>query len=102
VSIDPAAYAAAVVQVLREHLPDFDPEAADGIAEAVERNARHQLLIEFIVDSPWSARWRLKASNDDRRRVRLGYFPVTPPGSAAGNDLERAVNEALRALETTP
>ena len=44
-------YAAAVVQVLRDHLPDFDPEAADIIAQAVERNARQpQDRFECIVD----------------------------------------------------
>lgn len=96
----PEDYAARVVQVLRDHLPDFDPEAADRIAEAVEANAANPgRLIEVIVDDPYSARWRLKARSDDRARVRLAYFPVIPPGSHAGNALEHVVNDALRALE---
>jgi len=35
---------------------------------------------------------------DDRRRVRLAYFPVIPPGSNAGNALEAIVNEKLASL----
>jgi hypothetical protein len=102
VSTDPAAYASAVVGVLRDLLPDFGPDAADITADSVEHQAVHpQDRYEFIVDDPRSARWRLKASRN-RGRVRLAYYPVIPPGSAAGNELERAVNEALRALETTP
>ena len=96
----PETYATQVVRVLREHLPAFDPEAADRTAEAVETNTRRPgTLLELIVDNPFSARWRLKARSDNRSRVRLGYYPVLPPGSDAGNALERTVNDALRALE---
>jgi hypothetical protein len=97
----PDTYAAAVVQVLREHLPDFDPGASDAVVDAVGTNARRPgTLLELIVDTPRRACWRLKASSDDRGRVRLAYFPAIPPGSDAGNALERTVNDALRALET--
>ena len=93
-------YAASVVRVLREHLPDFDPEAADITFKAIEINARKpQARFEFIVDDPGSARWRLKSRSVDHSRVRLAYCPVIPPGSDAGNALERTVNDALRALE---
>ena len=93
-------YAASVVKVLRDHLPDFDPQAVDRTAESVERNARRPgTMLELIVDNPFSARWRLKARSDDRSRVRLIYCPVIPPGSEAGKALERTVNDALRALE---
>jgi hypothetical protein len=99
VSTGPAAYAAAVVRVLREHLPDFDAEAADITADSVKHQAVHpQSRYEFIVDDPRRACWRLMASGN-RGRVRLAYYPVNPPGSEAGHETERAVNEALRALE---
>ena len=94
-------YAARVVEVLREYFPDLrDPVTATAVSAAVEYNARHpSASFEVIVDDPGSARWRLKASSDDRTRVRLAYFPVLPPGSDAGNALEAVVNDALRALE---
>jgi|SRR5581483_9967186 len=98
---DPAAaYAASVVEVLREFLPDFDPEAADITAQAVERNARApQDRFEFIVDNPLKANWRLRTRSVDRRRVRLACYRIRR--RPADEDLERTVNEALRALETT-
>jgi hypothetical protein len=97
----PGSYAAQVVQVLREHFPDLtDPRTAEIVARAIERNARDpQASFEVIVDDPGSARFRLKARSEDRRRVRLAYYPVSPPGSVAGNALEVIVNDALRALE---
>jgi hypothetical protein len=102
VSTGPAAYASAVVGVLRDLLPDFDAEAAGITADSVgHQAARPQARYEFIVDDPRRACWRLMASKS-RGRVRLAYYPVTPPGSEAGKELERAVNAALRALETTP
>ena len=98
---DTGAYAASVVEVLREHFPDLnDPVTAAAVSASVEYNERHPAAsFEVIVDDPRSARWRLKARSDDRRRVRVAYFPVLPPGSAAGNALESLVNDALRALE---
>jgi hypothetical protein len=93
-------YAALVVCVLREHLPGFDPEAADIIAEAVEINARKpQARFECIVDDPRRSCWRLRARSVDHSRVRLAYYPVIPPGSESRRELERTVNDALRALE---
>jgi hypothetical protein len=94
-------YATAVVRVLRDHFPDLaDPVVAAVVTHAVERQAREaSQVFEVIVDDPRSARWRLKARSDDRTRVRLAYCPVILPGSDAGNELERTVNDALRALE---
>ena len=98
--INPGDYAASVVEVLRAHLPDFDPEAADITAKAVEINGRRpQVRFECIVDDPGSARWRLRSRSVDRSKVRLAYYPVIPPGSDANRELERIVNDALRALE---
>jgi hypothetical protein len=100
-----AAYAAAVVGVLREHFPnaaDLDTWAQD-LKSWIVRQQRPGLApfagAEFIVDDPWSARWRLRPCREDHRRVRLYYCPVTPPGSAANAELERTVNDALKALE---
>ena len=94
------SYAASVVEVLREHNL-IDPAFMQMTEDIISYQLRDpQDSFEFIVDDPWSARWRLKASSDDRRRVRLAYYPVVPPGSVAGNALECVVNEALRALET--
>ena len=99
--IKPGDYAASVVEVLRAHFPDLtDPRTAEIARRAIERNARDpQASFEVIVDDPGSARFRLKTRSDDRRRVRLAYYPVFPPGSVAGNALELVVNDALRALE---
>jgi hypothetical protein len=92
-------YAASVVQVLRDHLPDFDPEAADITADSVEHQVTHpQDRYEFIVDDPRRACWRLRASRN-HGRVRLAYYPVTPPGPESRREIERTVNDALRALE---
>src|SRR5581483_9982880 len=98
---DPAAaYAASVVEVLRELLPDFDPEAADIAAQAVERNARvPQGRFEFIVDNPLKANWRLRSRRADRSRVRLACYRIRR--RLADDEVERTVNEALRALEMT-
>ena len=94
-----AGYAKSVVRVLREHLPDFDPEAADITADSVEHQAAHpQDRYEFIVDDPRRSCWRLRASRN-HGRVRLAYYPVVPPGSEVRREVERTVNEALRALE---
>lgn len=96
---DAEDYAASVVRVLREHLPDFDPEAADITADSVEHQVTHpQDRYEFIVDDPRRACWRLRASRN-HGRVRLAYHPVSPPGSEARREVERTVNDALRALE---
>lgn len=98
-SSGPAAYAASVVEVLRELLPDFDPEAADIAAQAVERNARApQNRFEFIVDDPFKANWRLRTRSTGG--VRLACYRIRR--RPADDDLERTVNEALRALEATP
>jgi hypothetical protein len=95
-----ASYAVSVVSVLREHLPDFDPEAADIIAQAVERNARApQARFECIVDPPRRANWRLRSRSVDRSRVRLACYRIAR--RPADSELERTVNEALRALEAT-
>jgi hypothetical protein len=93
------AYAISVVEVLREHLPDFDAEAADITADSVEHQAAHpQDRYEFIVDDPRRACWRLRASKN-KGRVRLACYPATPPGSESHREVERIVNDALRALE---
>ena len=93
------SYAESVVRVLREHLPDFDPEAAGITADSVEHQAAHpQDRYEFIVDDPRRACWRLRTSRNPGR-VRLAYYPVNPPGSEARREIERTVNDALRALE---
>ena len=95
------AYATAVVQVLRKHFPDLtDPAVAKTAKDAVERQTLNPRdSFEFIVDDPYSARFRLKADSRDRRRVRLAYFPVVLPGSLVAARLERTVNDALEALE---
>lgn len=93
-------YATSVVRVLRHHFPDLDTETSHLAVDAIIRQASDpQPGFEFIVDDPRSARWRLKARSEDRRRVRIAYYPVSLPGSPAGNALERTVNDALRALE---
>jgi hypothetical protein len=91
-----AFYAASVVGVLREHLPDFDPEAAGIITQAVERNARDpQARFECIVDDPGRANWRLRARSIDRSCVRLACYRI--PRCPVDGELVGAVNEALRA-----
>lgn len=96
--LTPGTYAASVVQVLRDHLPDFDPEAADITERAVERNARQpQDRFECIVDDPRRANWRLRSRSVDRSRVRLACYRINRRDVDDG--VERTVNEALRALE---
>ena len=92
-------YAARVVQVLAGHFPDLAvPDVAEVATQSIEEQYRNPRdSFEFIVDDPFFAKWRLKARSDDRRRVRLGYFRVRQ--SDADADLERTVNDALRALE---
>ena len=101
--LTPAGYASSVIEVLRGRFTDLtDPAVEEIIASAVERQTRDpQPTFEVIVDDPRSARWRLKADPRDRRRVRLAYYPVSPPGSPAGNALQQIVNDALRELEVT-
>lgn len=96
---DTESYAASVVGVLREHFRDLaDPMTAIVVTDLVERQARDpQPGFEVIVDDPISAKWRLKPDPRDRRRVRLACYRVRP-GSIA-EELERTVNDALRALE---
>ena len=90
------SYATSVVHVLRERFPDLDTETSHLAVDAINHQLREPRdSFEFIVDDPRSARWRLKPDSNDRRRVRLAYFPVTPPGSASAAELERTVNEAL-------
>ena len=94
------SYATSVVRVLRKHFLDLDTETSHLAVDAITRQAGDpQPGFEFIVDDPRSARWRLKPDSRDRRRVRLAYYPVLPPGSHAGNAREPIVNDALRALE---
>jgi hypothetical protein len=97
-------YATDVVRVLAGHFPGLaDATTRDILTRAVVAHQRNpQAPFEVIVDDPRSARWRLKASSRDRTRVRLAYYPVSPPGSAAGNVLEQIVNAALEALEKIP
>ena len=91
------SYAAAVIEVLRPHFP----EAMSADADVLTWWIGHQgsgfatTSAEFIVDDVASARWRLRPDPADRRRVRLCYYPVLPPGSEADRELERTVNEAL-------
>ena len=96
----PETYAASVVQVLREHFPDLaDPVVATFVTDLIERHARNpQDPFEVIVDDPISAKWRLHADNRDRCRVLLYIHRASPSDADAG--LSRAVNDALRALET--
>ena len=98
---DAKDYAASVVEVLREHFPDLnDPVTAAAVSASVEYNERHPAAsFEVIVDDPRRACWRLKARSDDRRRVRVAYFPVLPPDSLDAYAFESLVNDALRALE---
>ena len=93
-------YAASVVQVLREHFPDLtDPDVAEITYHAISQQMRDpQASFEFIVDDPFSAKWRLKAKpGRDHGRVRLRCYRYNRRQS--DNDLEDAVNDALRALE---
>lgn len=93
-------YATAVMDILDHWFDDLSPDDRDAITRAIDANTRDpQPSFECIVDSTRSARWRLKADSRDRRRVRLRYFPVTPPGSADGQMLEAAVNVCLQALD---
>ena len=89
-------YAAAVVNLLRPCFPGL-PDTAES---AVRRMAAApDDMPEYIVDDPVSARWRLKPDRQRPGRVRLAYFPVTPPGSEVAREFEHTVNEALQALE---
>ena len=93
------SYAASVVEVLREHNL-IDPAFMQMTEDIISYQLRDpQDSFEFIMDDPWSARWRLRPCREDYRRVRLYYCPVMPPGSAANIELERTVNDALQALE---
>ena len=98
-----STYAAAVVRILREHFPDIsDPNVAEILTQSVCQQARTpQNSFEFIVDDPYSAKWRLKAKpGRDHGRVRLRCYRVNRRQS--DNDLEDAVNDALEALESAP
>lgn len=94
-------YAAAVVKVLREHGVSWLPTAMDAeiVTKLIEQQQRDPKdSFEVIVDSPHAARWRLKARSDDRTRVSLTCFALNQNSVTA--ELERTVNDALRALET--
>ena len=96
-------YAAAVVGVLREHFPDLtDPDVAEILTHSIIQQTRDpQPGFEFIVDDPYSARWRLKAKpGRDLGRVRLRCHRVNRRQS--DDDLQDAVNTALEALEGAP
>jgi hypothetical protein len=93
-------YAASVVRVLREHFPDLaDPDVAEVTYHAINQQMRDPRdSFEFIVDDPFSAKWRLKAKpGRDRRHIRLRCYRYNRRQS--DNDLEDAVNDALAALE---
>jgi hypothetical protein len=95
------SYAASVIEVLRPHFPEATSADADVLTWWIGHDHDlHDPAAEFIVDDPIRARWRLRPDPADRRRVRLCYYPVTPPGSEADLGLERAVNEALSAIVT--
>lgn len=96
-------YAARVVRVLREHFPDLaDETTAEVITDLIERHVRDPKPgFEVIVDDPISAKWRLKAGRwPSRYLVVLTCYRLHP--READVELERTVNEALRALDTTP
>ena len=98
--INPGDYAASVVEVLRAHFPDLnDSDVAEVTYNAINQQLRDpQDSFEFIVDDPFSAKWRLKAkAGRDCGRVRLRCYRYSRRQS--DNDLEDAVNEALQALE---
>ena len=98
--IKPGDYAASVVEVLRAHFPDLaDPDVAEVTYHAINQQMRNPRdSFEFIVDDPFSAKWRLKAkSGRDRGRVRLRCYRYNRRQS--DNDLEDTVNDALQALE---
>ncbi len=93
-------YAKSVVQVLREHFPDLaDPDVAEVTYHAIDEQLRNPRdSFEFIVDDPFSAKWRLTAKpGRDRRHVRLRCYRYNRRQS--DGDLEDAVNDALQALE---
>ena len=100
---DTMGYAKSVIEVLRKHFPDL---ADEGVAEVTYHAINQQMRdprdsFEFIVDDPFSAKWRLKAKpGRDRRYVRLRCYRYNRRQS--DNDLEDAVNDALRALEPVP
>ena len=98
--IKPGDYATSVVEVLRAHFPDLnDSDVAEVTYNAINQQLRDpQDSFEFIVDDPFSAKWRLKAKpGRDRRHVRLRCYRYNRRQS--DNDLEDTVNDALRALE---
>lgn len=92
-------YAESVVRVLREHTPFLaDPFDASIVTELIHRQlGEPRDSFEVIVDSPHAGNWRLKARSDDRRRVRLACFHRDR--RAMDDELERTVNDALKALE---
>ena len=95
------SYAASVIEVLRPHFPETVSADADVLTWWIEQSASgRDPSAEFIMDDVASARWRLKPDSRDRRRVRLSYYPVIPPGSEADREMERTVNEALSAIVT--
>lgn len=100
---DTEAYAASVIRVLREHFPDTfaDPVTAEIIAGHIEMQARSpREWLDVVVDVPCLGKWQLQPREDNPRRVRLVYS--WSRRTEADTELERIVNEALRALEVTP
>jgi hypothetical protein len=91
-------YASAVIRVLSEDFPDLNDETTRTIVrDAIERHVLSPTdMLEVIVDSPYSANWRLKADRNDIQRVRLSCYRMDP--SDADRERERRINTALAAI----
>jgi hypothetical protein len=92
------SYGESVVKVLCEHTPFLrSPMDATIVAEIVDRKVNEPKgVLEVIVDDPVSANWRLRARGDNKR-VRLVCYRLNR--RPADYEMERAVNDALDALE---
>lgn len=92
------AYSLAVVKALAQEFPDLtDATTAEIVSEAVRRyHLDPNTGLEVIVDSPYSANWRLRPDREHPGRVRLACYRFNR--SQQDDERENRVNEALRAI----
>lgn len=93
-----SAYSLAVVDVLSREFADLtDETTAEIVSEAVRRyHLDPNTGLEVIVDSPYSANWRLRPDREHPGRVRLACYRFNR--SPQDEEREDRLNEALRAI----